>query len=93
MRNTAIVLAIAGLAVGLNAARFWYQSSRITPIPGWLQAGLPEPGDAEMSQMAWLWALIESSQKAADLNKAAALWTAVAVVLGGLASIARAWSA
>jgi len=57
------------------------------PIPGWMQAGLSEPGDAEMSHMAWLYAVLEASQKSADLNKRAALWTAGAVVLGAITSI------
>jgi hypothetical protein len=86
-----IALSIASLAVGLRAAWCWYLASKIGPVPAWLQAGLPEPADGEISHMAWVAALLESGQKSAELNKAAALWTAGAVVLGSATTIAGVW--
>jgi hypothetical protein len=38
--NLAIIRALA-LVVGLAAAKFWYQSSEIGPIPAWVLPGLP----------------------------------------------------
>jgi hypothetical protein len=41
----------------------------------------------ELRQMAWNAAILTASQKSADLNRIAALWTALSVALGGAVSI------
>jgi hypothetical protein len=89
-------LAVVGGAVGLWAAYFWLKASQVEVDPGW-RSGPPqsaadarrptESGDPLISQMAWTGALLEAATKSAALNKAAALLTAVAVVLGVASSL------
>jgi hypothetical protein len=41
-------------------------------------------GDRELSQAAWIAAILETSQASADLNRSAAKWTAAAVLCSAL---------
>jgi hypothetical protein len=79
-------LAVCSLAFGLIAARYWYRSSVVKVDPGWT-AQNPQPVDPQRIQMDWNSATLEAIQKSSNLNKMAALWTAVSVGLGGLSSI------
>ena len=91
-----IVLAIAGLVVGLLAAHYWLKASKIKIDPGWRsdppqsadEARKPtEPGDPQLSQMSWTMATIKAAVESADLNKIAARLTAVAVLLSAVSSV------
>ncbi len=73
-----VTLAIATCCTGLLAAYFWYKASVVPINPG---EGI-NSGDFQMQEMAWMVATMEAVIKSAELNKIAARWTAIAVMLG-----------
>lgn len=86
-----IVLAIAGLALGLLAAYYWFKSSRIVADPGWWDpTARPslanelkpmEPVELEDQNREWVAAMLGASAKSAALNARAAKLTAWAIIL------------
>jgi len=91
MKVAEIAIAILAFVTGLVAARYWYRASKITADPGWGPNGLAEPGVHSAAQDAWITAMLKSASESARLNKIAALWTAMAVALTGISSIAAAF--
>src|SRR5207244_3423675 len=94
-RIASISLAIAALIVGLRAAYCWLRASNIMIDPGWSD-GTPEnafkpiePADLEGggSTTGWVTATMEAVALSSQLNKRAALWTAAAVLLSGVAGV------
>ena len=91
-----ISLAVAGLAVGLRAAHYWWKASNVETDPGWRE-GSPQsaadalkpirPPDPQLSQEGWTMGILNAALESACLNKAAARLTAVAVVLSALSSV------
>lgn len=89
-----IVLAVAALIVGLRAADYWLKASKIPIDPGWT-SGMPgdtrpiQPADLEGigTLSDWNFATMEAVRVSSDLNRKAAIWTAVAVVLAGVSSV------
>jgi hypothetical protein len=86
-----IICAAAALIMGLRAAYYWWEASRIEPDPGWkTTADDPrpiEPVDEQLKQMGWTIATLKAARESAALNKKAAIWTACAVVLGTISSV------
>lgn len=83
--------AIATFVVGLYAARLWFRASKI-PIRATWEIGEngtegTEPGEHEASQDGWLWGTIDSIVKSSELNKRAAWWTGVAIILGTVSNL------
>lgn len=77
MKVTAIFLAISGLVAALIAAKFWYASSQgRVPITYITPPGVYE---TEIENLL---------RRSASLNKWAAIWTAVASVLGAASAVA-----
>jgi hypothetical protein len=72
------ILIIGQGLTGLWAAYMWLKASRIIPAPNWHA----EPGEVVLSQQGWLFALAEAYRKSSDLNRKAALWTALSVLFG-----------
>jgi hypothetical protein len=91
-----ILFAIAGAFAGLKGAYYWYLSSTVQ-IGRWGgNEPLPFPDGQQRQEMLnrttavntlWLAGMFEAAQQTARLNKKAARWTAVAVVLGGASSL------
>ncbi|MGA8111455.1 MAG: hypothetical protein WBD46_14060 [Acidobacteriaceae bacterium] len=88
-----IVLAAAGLVTGLRSAWFWLQASRVEPDPAWTGRA-PEDGwswddrrEADAVQDRLIFAMIDAHAKSAELNKVAAQWTAITIVLGSLSAM------
>jgi hypothetical protein len=86
MKCISIGLAVCSLVFGLVAAFYWYRSSTVKPDPGWTREN-PEPVVPEIRQMVWNSAILTAVTVSADLNKLAAIWTALSVALAGAASI------
>ena len=96
MKVFSILLAIASGLAGLKGAYCWYVSSKV-PIERWGgNEHMPFPDGHQPQEMLnrttavntlWLAGMFEAAQQTARLNKKAALWTAVAVVLGGASSL------
>lgn len=83
MKELNMALVVGTLISGLWAAWCWYKASNISVDPGWET----EPGDPLASQMDWTSGIIEAVLLSARLNKVAALWTAITVMLGAICSI------
>jgi hypothetical protein len=85
MKYTAIMFGIGSLICGLIAAWQWYRASKITIEPKFHE--LSE--DVHESDFNWalVKAMLVAGQKTSALNRLAALWTAVAVLLGGATSL------
>ena len=92
-----ILFAIAGALTGLKGAYYWYVSSTVSserwggnePLPPFPDGHQPQEmlNRTTAVNTLWLAGMFEAAQKTARLNKKAALWTAVAVVLGGASSL------
>lgn len=82
MKSISIALAFVTMVVGLKAAWEWYKASKVTITPDWPV----EPGDSQLSEMGWLAATMKAINTSSDLNKTAAIWTAIAVCLGAISS-------
>jgi hypothetical protein len=80
------VLAVPLALSGLRAARFWRLSTEVTPEP----TGF-EPVVTELKQMWWSSANRIASEKSALLNRRAAFWTKVSVILACVAGLVGAW--
>jgi hypothetical protein len=76
----AILGIVASLAAAISARRS-REGSSVVIDPGWAV----EPGDAQLSQMGWLAGSIGAFGKISEINSAAALWSALAASLSGLA--------
>jgi hypothetical protein len=85
MVYVAIGLAAASLICGLIAAWYWYSASKIPFEPEYSE--LAEDHTELDFQWALMRAIMAASQKTSSLNRLAALWTAAAGVLGGVASL------
>jgi hypothetical protein len=81
-----LVLAAVAFITGLLAAWYWYKASRIQTVPKWGYSGEGHWAQA-LGQHRWTEELITSTSESARLNKIAALWTAVAVMLNALAAL------
>jgi hypothetical protein len=84
----AMGLALIGLGTGLRAASLWYQSTKVEVVPSWASWGVIEPTDPNQATIGWIIGQWEADKEAAGLNARAAKWTAAAVILSGLASVA-----
>ena len=54
----------------------------------WVREGLIEPLDSTSAQAQWIVALLEAAKKSGDLNRKAAIWTAITIVLATLSTLA-----
>jgi len=84
MHVLAFGLGVVGFAVGVAAARLWWQASRIDTQTAW---GARESGDLMTQQAAWIAALLKASAESAALNKRAAVLTAIAVACSSTSSL------
>ena len=103
MKLTSILLAVGALLTGLWAACKWYGASNVKVDLGYSIPGInddetferfgmtmrrgPESGDSELNRMNEIMAIWDASDKAAKLNRVAALWTAASVFLGSFSSV------
>jgi hypothetical protein len=86
MRVATIAFAILALAAGLKAALHWYKSTVETPPPMDLISSSIRDTETKLTPVeAWL-------ANIAKKNRKAAMWTAIAVVLGAISSILGALS-
>jgi hypothetical protein len=95
MKCASIVLAVLACLAGLVAAWYWRESTKVQIDTGW---GLPgsgmliEPINDTQKSLAWAVATIQAFNKASELSRTAALWTAGTVFLSALSAIAGAIS-
>ena len=83
MKCVSLFFAIFALISGLIAAWYWYRSSIVHIEPSWSM----EPVIDDLKHSGWITAIMKSASDAAYLNKRAAQWTALSVVLGGASSV------
>ena len=85
MKCAAIILAVVALATGLRAARLWWRASKAEPASDW--KWFSEPVESDQTNAAWLHEIIKALAESADLNKRAAVWTAVSVIFGSASAV------
>ncbi len=93
MRAISVILAIAALVTGLVAAWRWYGSSQVKIDPGWRlpgEGGGIEPTDEAGKAMSWAVATIQALNEGANLNRKAAIWTAISVACAAGSAVAGA---
>ena len=78
MKILSVVLSIMGFVSGMIAAHYWHAASRVAVSPAW---ELDIRGDVCKNIMGWVAGNMIAFKKSGELNRRAALWTAVAVVL------------
>jgi hypothetical protein len=88
MESIKWIAASGSFLAGVYAASLWYSASRVFVMPMWYNAGQIEPLDPHESSHEWTIALLQTAVKSGALNKQAAIWTAVTVVLSGIATLA-----
>lgn len=87
LRILSISFALVALATGSRSAWLWHRGSRVQVEPLWVREGLIEPLDSTWAQAQWIVALLEAAKKSGDLNRKAAIWTAITVVLATLSTL------
>jgi drug/metabolite transporter superfamily protein YnfA len=80
---SSFVIAILGSLAGFYAAYLWWKASRTSIQPTWTV----EPGEAQLAQQGWVVGIMNNVQQSAELNKRAAFWTGVGVLLGAASVI------
>ena len=85
-----MTLALAGITLitGLTAAWYWLASTRANIDPS---MGKAQDGTERLFMMQWIESVNKTGRTVAALNRKAAIWTAVTVVLGALTTISGAW--
>lgn len=81
LKITTILLGALGGISGLVAARYWLKSSK---IPALATGGGFEPLETEDKALGWALGSIEAFTESSTLNRKAARWTAISVLLSTL---------
>ena len=94
MKIYSILLALVALGTGVTAAWYWYLSAKVDPRTGW---DYP-PGNATKDSkvlldnlnalVVWIFAIKDALEETSRLNRNAAIWTAISVLLSALAALA-----
>jgi len=87
LKLTIATLAVCSLVSGITGAWYWWRSSKVLVMPFYIQNGEFEPFDPNQSAMQWIVAHMMTFEKAGDLNKVAAIWTAISVSLSSLSAL------
>jgi len=80
-------LTILGAIFGFAAAWWWHKASKVTAIPSWVEARLPEPVDVDQQHDGWMVGVLNAAKEQARLNAIAAGLTALAVALNAAAGL------
>lgn len=87
MKYLAIGLALLAFAAGLRSALLWHRASRIHVVPMFVEDGQMQTVDPYSQNVEWVIALLKTAEKAGLLNRKAAEWTALTVVLSTLSTL------
>jgi hypothetical protein len=85
---------VSTLGTGLLAAWYWYKSSKAGPSEDYITTYIDTAEavkDTPLNSYRQIAGMMIDSFEASRLNKLAAIWTAISVVLGGLTTVAGAW--
>ena len=85
-KDWSLTLAVFAAVTGLIAAYYWYRASKVNYVPI-EQVGNQLRKVPESDTAAWLHAIKLIVERSGELNKAAALWTAVSVALAGVSGL------
>jgi hypothetical protein len=90
----AFTLALVASVAGFVASYFWYRSATVQAAPTWAKGdgydSLREPVIRSLAQDGWIAGTLMAMSEGAAWNRKAAIWSAIAVLLTGLASVASA---
>lgn len=87
MKLAAIAFAVLAFCIGLRAAYLWHKASKVNVIPMWETDGRIEPVDIALGHQVWITAILKTAEKSGKLNREAAIWTAIAVLVSTLSSV------
>jgi hypothetical protein len=98
MLNTvSLILSAAGFALGLLSAYFWLKASEVSVSPAWelefprdVIARSPDKSENDVVHnniMGWVTGVMAAFKKSGELNRRAAIWTAVTVAVTSFASL------
>ncbi len=88
---TSLGFALIAFSAGLRAALLWYRASKVEIVPMWVEDGRMEPLDMGLSHLEWIVAILKSQNKAGDLNRVAAVWTAISIGFSAVATLVGAF--
>ena len=88
MKVIGLVCAFIALVTGLIAAHFWYRASKVPIVPSWKI----EPGESDASMQGWQSGTMQAFSNSGQLNKVAALWTAIAVASSAISTFLLAFA-
>ena len=87
IKLASIGLALSGLIAGIYAALLWHRASKVEIIPLWVELGYIEPVMPGQANEQWTVAIIKAANESSALNRKAAIWTAVAILLSTLGGL------
>ena len=93
LKIVSFIFSVAGFAFGLLAAYFWWKASEYSVSSPWkleLPRDVPSKSENDVvhnNMMGWVTGVMCAFKKSGDLNRRAAIWTAVTVGVTALASL------
>jgi hypothetical protein len=85
-KGWSLIFAVLAAITGFFAAYFWYEASKVDYVPI-EQRGNQIGRVPESDTAVWLQAVKLVIKRSAELNKAAAVWTAVSVALAAVSGL------
>jgi hypothetical protein len=87
------IFSVTGFVFGLCAAYFWWKASEYSVSPAWkleLPSDVPSKSANDVVHnniMGWVTGVMSAFKKSGELNRRAAVWTAVTIGVTALASL------
>jgi hypothetical protein len=88
LKIATFVTAIATAIAGFYAAYLWWKASTGKIGPMWRV----ESGETGVAQAGWIAGIMKSAVESANLNKRAAFWTGLSVLLSAIAAVLNVFS-
>jgi hypothetical protein len=89
LKNLSLLFAILAVVTGLVAAWYWYKSTTAEIDPAIVKL---DDGRDAFRLSTWIESITGTVKTASDFNRKAAIWTAVSVLSGALATLSGAWT-
>lgn len=86
--SLALIFALISFAAGIIAAWYWVASTRVNIDPA-IYTRLN--GGKSFRMMEWIDSVMATSKSISQLNRRAAIWTAISVLAAGLSAVLAAW--
>jgi hypothetical protein len=93
LKIVTFILSAAGFLCGLRAAYLWWKASEYSVSPAWkleLPRDVPSKSENDVVHnniMGWVTGVMSAFKKSGDLNRRAAIWTAITAGVTAFASL------